>query len=434
MGLIEQIRAAGVVGQGGAGFPTDRKLDCRAEIFIVNGIECEPLLRTDRHLMETRAADIVRTAEAIREHLGAKRAVIALKAHYTAACAALEKAVRGTETELYRSDAFYPAGDEQNLVYRVTGRVVPTGGIPLDVGAVVSNAGTVCAVCDAMAGRPVTDKLVTVGGAVRTPVTLACPVGTPLAALAERAGGAEGDCLWIVGGPLMGRITEDLEEPVTKTTGGLLAIPRGHMLAAKKTPSPRDAVLARAVCCQCSRCTQLCPRNALGLNVQPHKAMRALASGNQALLGDVNGIFSCCDCGVCTYFACDFGLKPSQAMAAAKEQLRRRALKPVKEVRFAPDPGADLKRLPTARLLQRLDLARWDREAPLGGSVDCGRVRIPLKMHIGAPDRPLVAVGARVSKGQPIAAPETGSMGAVIHASIDGTVTAVTEREIEIRR
>ena len=243
-----------------------------------------------------------------------------------------------------------------------------------------------------------------------------------------------GDCLWIVGGPLMGRLTGDLSESVTKTTGGLLAIPRDHVLAAKKTPSPRDAALARAVCCQCSRCTQLCPRNALGLNVQPHKAMRALASGNPALLGDVNGIFSCCDCGACTYFACDFGLKPSMAMAAAKEALRQKGVKPVKEVRFSPDPGADLKRLPTSRLLRRLDLARWDTDAPLGGFVDSPAVRLPLKMHIGAPDRPLVRPGDRVFRGQPVAEPAEGSMGAVIHASIDGTVTAVTPGEIEIRK
>lgn len=432
MGLIEQIRDAGVVGAGGAGFPTDRKLNCKAEVFIVNGIECEPLLRTDRHAMETHAQEIVRAVLAIRDQLGAQRAVIALKRHYEGAVEALTAAVRGSNVEFHLSESFYPAGDEQNLVYCVTGRTVPTGGIPLDAGCVVSNVSTVLNVAAAMEGRPVVDKSVTVGGAVAQPVTLSCPIGTPLQKLLDAAGGVLGDCTFVVGGPLMGRLTDDLSQPVTKTTGGLLAFPRGHPLVAKKAPSQRDAMLARAVCCQCSMCTHMCPRNAMGLNVQPHKAMRALASGNETLLGDVNGIFSCCDCGLCTYFACNFGLKPSQAMQRAKAGLQQSGVKPVKEVRYPPDGGIENKRVPTDRLLLRLDLARYDADAPLGGYLSCDEVRIPLKMHIGAPDKPLVTEGQRVSRGQLIAEPD--GMGANIHASIDGTVTAVTGDYIEIRR
>lgn len=432
MGLIQQIRDAGVVGAGGAGFPTDRKLDCKAEVFIVNGIECEPLLRTDRHVMELHAPEIVRTVRAIRDHIGAKRAVIALKKHYEHAVEALSAAVKGTKVELYLSEAFYPAGDEQNLVWCITGKTVPTGGIPLDVGCVVSNVSTVLNIAQAMEGRPVTDKLVTVGGAVARPVTVECPIGTPLSALLEAAGGSLGDCTYIVGGPLMGRLTDDLTESVTKTTGGLLAIPKGHPILAKKMVSPRDAVIARAACSQCSMCTQLCPRNAMGLNVQPHKAMRALASGNELLLGDVNGVFSCCDCGVCTYFACNFGLKPSQAMQQAKARLQQSGVKPVKEVKYAPDGGIDNKRVPTERLLYRLDLKRYDVDAPMGDPVTCGQVRIPLKMHIGGPDAPVVAAGEHVARGQLIAQPN--GMGANIHASIDGTVTQVTGEFIEIRK
>ncbi len=432
MGLIEQIRDAGVVGAGGAGFPTDRKLNCKAEIFIVNGIECEPLLRTDRHVMEQYAPEIVKTVRAIRDSLGAKRAVIALKEHYEDAAAALRAAVKGTKVELYLSESFYPAGDEQNLVYCVTGRTVPTGGIPLDVGCVVSNVSTVLNIAHAMEGKPVTEKMVTVGGSVSKPVTVTCAVGTPLSKLLEAAGGAVGDCTYIVGGPLMGPLTDDLSPPVKKTTGGLLAIPKGHPILAKKVPGQRDAMLARAVCSQCSMCTQMCPRNAMGLNVQPHKAMRALASGNQSLLGDVNGIFSCCDCGICTYYACNFGLKPSKAMQQAKARLQAQGIRPVKEVKYEADGGIDNKRLPTGRLLLRLDLKKYDKDAPMAGFVDTDQVKIPLKMHIGGPDRALVTVGQHVTKGQLIAEPQ--GMGANIHASIDGTVTAVTQEFIEIRK
>ena len=157
--------------------------------------------------MELHAPEIVRTVRAIRDHLGAKRAVIALKKHYEGAVAALSAAVKGTKVELYLSDSFYPAGDEQNLVFSITGKTVPTGGIPLDVGCVVSNVSTVLNIAHAMEGMPVTDKLVTVGGAVARPVTVSAPIGTPLSKLLDAAGGAIGDCTFIVGGPLCGVLT-----------------------------------------------------------------------------------------------------------------------------------------------------------------------------------------------------------------------------------
>ena len=152
--------------------------------------------------------------------------------------AAASAAVKGTKVELYLSDSFYPAGDEQNLVFSITGKTVPTGGIPLDVGCVVSNVSTVLNIAHAMEGTPVTDKLVTVGGAVARPVTVSAPIGTPLSKLLDAAGGAIGDCTFIVGGPLMGKLTDDLSQSVTKTTGGLLAIPRNHPIVAKRPPPP----------------------------------------------------------------------------------------------------------------------------------------------------------------------------------------------------
>ena len=433
MGLIEKIQEAGVVGAGGAGFPTHVKLNCKAEHFIVNGIECEPLLRTDRHTMELHAPEIVQTVQAIQAHLGAQKATIALKKHYHAAAEAITAAAQGTGVDVYLSESFYPAGDEQNLVYSITGRTVPTGGIPLDVGCVVSNVSTVLNIHEALQDRPVTHKLITVAGAVAHPVTVEAPIGAPLSLLLEAAGGATCDCTYIVGGPLMGPITNDLSQPVTKTTGGLLAIPKGHSLLSKKTMiSDRDRILAKAVCCQCSMCTQMCPRNAMGLNVQPHIAMRALATGNTELLTGQNGIFSCCDCGICTYYACNFGLKPSKAMQQAKGDLIKAGIRAQKEVKYAPDAGFDSKRLPTERLLLRLDLKQFDGDAPMGPAIETDMVRIPMKMHIGAPNKPVVAKGDHVCCGQLISEP-TG-LGAKIHASIDGTVTDVTTDYIEIRK
>ena len=131
------------------------------------------------------------------------------------------------------------------------------------------------------------DKDVTVGGDVPHPLTVTAPVGTPMREVIALSGftGAKEDYALIVGGPCMGKLEEDWDAPVTKTTGGLLMLRRTHLLIARRTQSPERLLkIARAVCCQCSQCTQMCPRNALGLHVEPHKAMRAITTGNGALL------------------------------------------------------------------------------------------------------------------------------------------------------
>lgn len=432
MELNKLVCDAGILGAGGAGFPTHVKINCKAEFVLANGAECEPLLRVDQQVMQYFAADVVRGIRAVKEFTGAKRAVICLKEHYHAAVAALQEVLKDADdVELHLLQGYYPAGDEQQIVYEVTGRVVPTGGLPLDVGAVVCNVSTLTNIAAALDGKKVTEKYVTVGGAVKNPVTLRVPVGISLQELMDAAGGPTCDCKYIIGGPCMGRVVDTLDIPVTKTTGGLLAIPKDHPLLERKSPK-LNLQLIMSVCCQCSMCTQMCPRNAMGLHVEPHKAMRALASGNDALLGDHNGIFSCCDCGICTYYACNFGLKPSVAMQQAKGRLQRQGIKPRKEVKYAPDGGIENKRVPTERMLLRLDLKQFDGDAPMGPAITADAVRIPLKMHIGAPNKPVVQEGDRVTCGQLISEP-TG-LGARIHASIDGVVAAVTADYIEIRK
>ena len=437
MSLIDLVRDAGIVGAGGAGFPTHIKLDAKPEYLIANGAECEPLLRSDRRIMEKSAAGIVRAMRAVAEHTGAKKLVIATKRHYEAAVAALEKAAAGTGVELHLMKSTYPSGDEQTLVYDITGRVVPTGGLPLDVGAVVSNVATLLNIADALDGKPVTNKVITVSGAVKNPVTVEAPIGTPVGALIEAAGGFEsgnsGDYEVIIGGPLMGFVAKGLDEPVTKTTGGVLPLPKGHkLLAYKHVNVERQARLAKAVCCQCSVCTQLCPRASLGLGVEPHKAMRALSAEKGKLLGNPNGVFSCCDCGLCSYYACNFGLAPSVIMGTFKKALMGGGVKPKKEVKGAVDPGIGNKKVPTARLLARLSLLKYDRDAPLVPfTVKVPELRIPLKMHIGAPCRAAVEKGAAVNAGTVIGIPQ--GLGAVIHASISGKVTEVTGEYIAIR-
>ena len=437
--ILETIKDAGVVGAGGAGFPTHVKLRCSAEIVIANGAECEPLLNVDQYTMRDSAEEIVSGLLLAMQATGAKRGVICTKEHYHDAVASLQKAVKGkVGISLKLLKSTYPAGDEQVMVYEVTGKVVPTGGLPIDAGAVVANVTTLRNIHRAQQGVPVTTRSVTVTGEVASPVTLEVPIGTSYQTLIDRAGGPKQSEQFIalIGGPCMGALESDWSKPVTKTTGGIIVLRADHPLVATKTNDfARDVKLAKAVCCQCSLCTQMCPRNALGLKVEPHKAMRAAANGDGALLGDVNGVFSCCNCGVCTYYACNFGLNPSAMMTRMKDGLARAGVKPEKKIAFPVAEGYALTKLPVYRLESRMGMDRYDANAPYSSEeLPVARVTIPLKMHIGAPAEPVVAVGARVKRGDLIARIPEGKMGANVHASIDGTVAAVDGQAIRIER
>jgi Na+-translocating ferredoxin:NAD+ oxidoreductase RnfC subunit len=430
--IVANVRAAGIVGVGGAGFPTHAKLSAKADFVIANGAECEPLLRIDQQVMSLCAEDVIEGLRLAMKATGAPNGIIALKGHYREAIGALSRVTENTgDISLFIMRSYYPAGDEQQIVYQATGRIVPTGGIPIDVGVVVSNVSTLVNIVYAQRGIPVTGKYVTVGGAVQTPVTVNAPIGAPLEKLIERAGGTTEECGYIIGGPCMGRICEDIREPVTKTTSGLLALPKSHPVFGLKRPEMNMQVI-KAVCCQCTMCSQMCPRNALGLHVEPHKAMRSLVQ-NADLMNDVNGVFSCCDCGLCTYYACNFGLKPAAVMAAFKRRLASAGVKPVKGAYGPVDEAIEYKRLPTFRLVSRLGLSVYDVPADIDPApLDACSVRIPLKMHIGAPSVPVVKTGDKVRKAALIAKIPEGALGANIHSSIDGVVTEVTDGLIAI--
>ena len=437
MNIVESVRAAGIVGAGGAGFPTHVKLNGRAEVVIATGAECAPLLRVDQLLMQREAAQVVRGMELAMEATGAPRGVIATKAHYHDAVSALRRALDGrSDITLHLMDSYYPSGDEKSIILEVTGRVVPSGRLPLDVGCVVSNVATLANISAAANGAPVIRKDVTVGGDVPRPITVTVPVGSPIREVIALSGfsGSREDFALIVGGPCMGRLEENWEAPITKTTGGLLLLKRSHPLIVRRTQSPERLLkVARAVCCQCSQCTQMCPRNAMGLNVQPHKAMRALITGNGTLLGDPKAILGCSSCGVCTNYACHMGLVPSEVMALYKAALGKAGIRPEPEAQITPDPFIVHKRVPVRRLIARMGLSAYDVPAPYTEtSYRPGAVTLPLRQHVGKPSVPVVRVGDRVRAGDLVAEIPEKALGARIHASIDGIVTAVDANAIQI--
>ena len=205
MGMVEAIQKAGVVGAGGAGFPTHVKLNAKAEYLIINAAECEPLIETDKYLCRTFPERIVSTVLKMKEHLGAAHAVIALKGKYIKEIEALEQAITaaGADVEIFKMRAYYPAGDEQVLVHQVTGRVVPERGLPLNVGCVVENVGTVLSIADALEDKPVQEKYLSVTGAVKKPVMCLAPLGTPIREVLAKAELLVKRYAVIMGGPMM---------------------------------------------------------------------------------------------------------------------------------------------------------------------------------------------------------------------------------------
>lgn len=428
------VKAAGVVGEGGAGFPSHVKYAAEAETVIANGCECEPLLHTDQHHMLQHADWIVQALSQLKEVVGAQRGVIALKRKYERATAVLAAAIGDRPLEIALLDNFYPAGDEQVLVREVTGRSVPPLGLPLQVGVVVANVGTLVSVAHAMNGEALTHKYLTVTGEVHNPGIVQVPIGTPLSACLAAAGGARVvDPVYVLGGPMMGRMVDDDEslarEVVTKTTGGLIVLPRGHYLHINATQAVEHLrSRAAAACIQCRMCSDMCPRQLIGHPFETHRVMRAFGSG--AELKEENGKLAlmCCDCGLCEHFSCPMGLSPRRVNQAVKSALRAQKMSydGSRVLREGRTLWREFRRVPVPRLAARIGIAQY-MELPTAdlGQLHPVAVAIPLRQHIGAPAQAIVKPGDTVRRGDVVGEIPQDALGARVHASIDGTVSRV---------
>jgi Na+-translocating ferredoxin:NAD+ oxidoreductase RnfC subunit len=449
--LVDAVRAAGVVGAGGAGFPTHVKLQAKVDTVIANGAECDPLLQCDQRLMESRAAEMVRGVLLAMEATGASRGILALKEEYEGACRALRRAIQsagaGSELSLLMMESRYPAGDEFVLVYEATGRLVPETGLPLHVGCLVQNVQTLYNIARAAKGAAVTHRLLTVVGAVARPVTLWAPVGTAIGEVLAWAGGVQpprwsertaDDYAVVVGGPMMGRVAGDLGESVTKMTSGLLVLPRDNAVV-RYMSRTRTSWVRRGVstCDQCRDCTDLCPRYLIGHDLKPHEVMRSINYGLERPADKVTAAVLCCECRLCEAYACPLELSPMAYYVSIKEELRAQGWvnEVHKRTEFEPHPMREYRLAPTGRLVARLGLSEWEHQAcPLDeGDYRPQRVSIPVKQHIGAPARPVVAAGNGVTAGDLIAEIPGDALGANVHSSITGRVSKVGELSIEIK-
>lgn len=441
MNIVEMKKAlfdGGIVGAGGAGFPTHAKLSDQAESIILNCAECEPLIKVDRQLMIDYVNEVLSGMQMLVDTLGAKEGIIAVKKSYKASIEAINSIISEYKSlKLHILPDIYPAGDEVVLIYETTGKVVPQGKIPILVGCVVVNVETVLNLYRKVTNdQNVTTKFVTVAGLVNSPVTVEVPVGITVKELIEMAGGfSSEDNVMIMGGPMTGRICT-INDIVTKTTKAILVLPPNCPPIEKRQSTTRNNLRnAMSVCSQCSMCTSLCPRNLLGASIKPHEFMRALANGLTYNIEPFINSFFCVSCGLCEMYSCHQGLSPRRLLDEYKAGLRAKGVKVPDKPNGPVNSLREERKVPEHRLVNRLGLHSFDIPAPMKKcDTEIKEVKLLLRQCIGAPCIAVVKTGDKVSEGQMVGEPPKEALGTCLHASITGKVTAVTDNYITISK
>ncbi|MBM4167170.1 MAG: NADH dehydrogenase subunit, partial [Ignavibacteria bacterium] len=272
---------------------------------------------------------------------------------------------------------------------------------------------------------------------VKNPISLLAPIGMSFRDAISFAGGTtEKQFAVFVSGIMMGKLEFNLDIPITKTCAGLVVLPTEHTLVQRKMqPEKVKHHIGKSACDQCSYCTELCPRYILGYDIQPHKVMRSL--GFTTTGENIWNQFAqlCCACELCTLYACPESLFPKEACDKAKHDLREQGIKWSGKMEVEPHPMYEGRRTPLRQLMKRLGVEEYNVDTKFSSEkILPKKVEIPLSQHIGSPAQAVVRLGDNVRKGQLIGEIPNEKLGARIHASIDGVVKNVDEKNIVIEK
>ena len=434
MEIKELIKEKGVVGAGGAGFPTHVKVGGHADTVLVNAAECEPLLHKDKQLLFHHTREFFAGLLTVMEAVGAKEGIIGIKRKHEKLIAMLEGCLPA-HVRVCPVDDFYPAGDEITLIRETKGIIVPPGALPISRGIVVNNVESLVNI-----GRPgpVVTKFLNLAGEVTRRHTLEVPIGTRFADLLDYARPTLSDYAVIEGGPMMGKMVTDMDKVVTKTTAALIVLPLDHILVRKyqdmALPARVDRI-GKSGCDQCTACTELCPRYLLGHPIAPHMAMRSLVfqtPGETPASPQAHTLY-CCGCNLCSFVSCPEGLYPSQVCMNHRNQAIAQKVTYEGEVRDSGHPLAPYRKTPSKRLKTMLDLHRFPDTGDLAEHCFTPSIlTVPLQQHIGRPATPLVCEGDQVEKEQKIGT-VGDALGSEIHAPAAGKVIRVDDTAVVIR-
>lgn len=442
--LKNLIENAGVVGAGGAGFPTHIKMSDKVDTVIINAAECEPLLSADFFILKQAFSVVVNGIKEVLDAIdGEVDAYIALKEHNATKLGLCEHQQISEHIFIKVLPNVYPMGDEVVLVYETVGRIVPPGGIPMMVNTIVMNAETIYNIAEAVSGQKVTHTFLTIAGEEITTTTIKAAIGSLTADVINHYVNKEtgktvdfNNLMIVDGGPMMGRVVDPYTHHITKTTKGLLLLPKDGRVAMLKNASPERAVKrAGSSCCQCRMCTDLCPRHMLGYEIEPHKIMRSVAYGRAETSEILLNASICSQCGVCEALACVQSLSPKKVCGELKKQFGKNGIKYAGPKKLPEvDKFREYRMASSDRLVERLGLGKYAKKDSIFEDeiYNPASVKIALRQHLGTPAVPCVNIGGRVTVGDMIAARAESGLSANIHASISGNVTEITADYIAI--
>ena len=439
--LQKIVYDAGIVGAGGAGFPTHRKFSDSVKQIVVNAAECEPLMMVDHHILEKHLQALIDTLNILLDTMGADEAIIGIKGkNMHLLDSKIVASLAGTRVSIHEIPDIYPAGDEVVLTYETTGKIIPEGAIPVMVGVMVINVETVYNISKALRnGEGVTEKYITIGGDTKEDITVKAPVGIKIRELLETAGFGDLDGKAVVnGGPMMGKLVDLESDVVTKTTKGLLIFPETHsIIQRKRMPMSMTLKRASAACCNCTMCSDMCPRQLLGYDLHVHKTLRAASHSEVTNTESFLQSALCCGCGVCTVIACQQMLDPQAISMEIKGSLAKHGLKRTNNK--APEhvsPYRTSRLVSSSVLIDKLGIRKYvkDHVERRDVAFDPSRVYIELKQHVGKPASAVVKVGDAVKAGQVVARTAYEDLGTTMHASISGKVAEVNDRFVVIER
>ncbi len=435
--LAKILQENGIVGAGGAGFPAYAKLDKRADTIILNCAECEPLFKVHRQLLEKYAFEIVSTFSMIADTVEAEHAIIGIKPSYKGAAEAVLAAMESfPNVSISYLPEIYPAGDEVILTYETTGRTIKPGNIPISVGVTVFNVETVLNIYNAVNnGDSVTHKYVMVAGEVTNPKILRVPLGISYKEIVDLCGGSSiENPAYLIGGPMTGKIGSP-RGLITKTTNAVILLPQDHYIVQRKTVKANIGIKrAMSACCSCRMCTDLCSRNLMGHPIDPQAFMHGISQNKVFDSVPFVNTFYCSQCGLCEMYSCMQGLSPATLIGEYRNGLRANGVTPPKQPEYnGISNKREYRKVPVARLVRRLGLAKYDIDIPFcEDDVKSKRLTVSLSQSIGAPAVAIVKSGDTVTKGQIIAKAPEDKLGVALHSPISGKITKVTDKSIII--
>lgn len=442
--LLELIRAAGIAGMGGAGFPAAVKLagkpGATISTLIINGTECEPYITADDILMQEQAAEILEGVAILRHILRPEEVLLGVEDNKPKAIAALQAAAAGTDVEVVTFPTKYPSGGEKQLIEILTGKQVPSGGLPADIGIVCQNVGTAVAVADAiLRGRPLISRITTVTGeAVAEPGNFEVLLGTPIQHLLDLAGFQPERCERLVmGGPMMGSTLPGPQVPVVKTSNCLL-VPSVTELPAPPPAQP---------CIRCGLCAEACPASLLP------QQLYWFARGKETEKLEHHNLFDCIECGACSW-VCPSNIPLVQYYRASKADIlqQRRDHEKAEQARLRfearqarmarEEEERELKRAARKQAAEkRAELvAAEGGEDPIQAAIERAKAKKAAQQTAGAPDpSPTSAVDALRQKlakseqrlAQGLAAGEDAKIITALEASVQRLQARLAEAEAD---